>query len=70
MAVLYDAEQVAPAELEAVLLSHPGVADAAVFGLPSPGVGELPTASVVLQPSARDVTEHDLMQFVQGQKGS
>ncbi|UZP36906.1 hypothetical protein NXS19_004722 [Fusarium pseudograminearum] len=39
--------QVAPAELEAYLLSHPYVADCAVIQVPDPCTGELPKAFVV-----------------------
>jgi acyl-CoA synthetase (AMP-forming)/AMP-acid ligase II len=39
--------QVAPAELEAVLMSHPAVADAAVVGVPDEEAGERPRAYVV-----------------------
>ncbi|KAI6197472.1 hypothetical protein M3Y94_01228300 [Aphelenchoides besseyi] len=39
--------QVAPAELEDVLLSHPQIADAAVIGIPNLKTGELPYAFVV-----------------------
>lgn len=42
-----NAHQVAPAELEAVLFSHPAVADAAVIGIPNEETGELPKAFVV-----------------------
>jgi acyl-CoA synthetase (AMP-forming)/AMP-acid ligase II len=41
--------QVAPAELEAVLLGHPGVVDCAVFGMADEQAGELPVAAVQLQ---------------------
>jgi len=50
--------QVAPAELEALLVKHPQVADAAVIGAPAEkyggreGDGEVPRAFVVLQPGA------------------
>jgi len=40
--------QVAPAEVEGVLLGHPGVTDAAVFGVPDPAHGESIIAAVVL----------------------
>jgi 4-coumarate--CoA ligase len=41
--------QVAPAEVEAALLTHPGVADAAVRGWPDDEAGEVPVAYVVAQ---------------------
>jgi 4-coumarate--CoA ligase len=44
--------QVAPAELEAELLSHPAVADCAVIGKPDEMAGEVPVAFVVLQKGA------------------
>ena len=40
--------QVAPAEIEAVLLSHPSVVDCAVFAIPDTRSGELPVAAVQL----------------------
>ena len=48
--IKYKAYQVAPAELEAVLMSHPAVADAAVVPSPDPDAGEVPKAFVVRQP--------------------
>ncbi|KAL8645856.1 MAG: hypothetical protein Q9210_006479 [Variospora velana] len=46
--------QVAPAELEAVLLTHSQVANAAVIGIPmEDGTGEGPHAFVVLKPKCR-----------------
>jgi acyl-CoA synthetase (AMP-forming)/AMP-acid ligase II len=41
------AHQVAPAELEALLATHPAVADVAVVGRPDPDHGEVPVAVVV-----------------------
>ena len=41
--------QVPPAELEALLVTHPSVADAAVIGIPDDEAGELPKAFVVLK---------------------
>jgi 4-coumarate--CoA ligase len=56
--------QVAPAELEAVLLEHDAVADAAVVGVTVHGE-EMPRAYVVLQPDARDkVKDQDIQKFV------
>lgn len=43
--------QVAPAEVEAVLLQHPAVLDCAVFGLPDERAGEVPVAAVQLDPA-------------------
>jgi acyl-CoA synthetase (AMP-forming)/AMP-acid ligase II len=42
--------QVAPAEIEAVLHSHPSVLDCAVFGVPDERAGEVPVAAVQLDP--------------------
>ncbi len=45
-------ENVAPAEVEAALESHPGVLEAAAFGRPDPEWGEAVGAIVVLRPQA------------------
>ncbi|WP_197367612.1 SDR family NAD(P)-dependent oxidoreductase, partial [Streptomyces clavuligerus] len=50
--IKYKGHSVAPAESEAVLLTHPAVADAAVVGVPDPDCGELPKAYVVLRPES------------------
>lgn len=39
--------QVAPAELESILRSHPAVADAAVIGVPHEFYGEAPKAFII-----------------------
>ena len=57
--------EVAPAELEAVLLSHPQIADAGVVGIPDPGAGELPMAWVVPKANA-SISEIDVQDFVAG----
>ena len=57
--------QVAPTELEALLLSHQDVADAAVVGLPDTDAGELPMAFVVRRDGST-VTENQLQNFVSG----
>ena len=54
--------QVAPAELEGVLLTHPQVADCAVVGVPDERSGEVPKAFVVRK--SPDVSEKDLDKFV------
>jgi acyl-CoA synthetase (AMP-forming)/AMP-acid ligase II len=48
--IKYKGYQVAPAELEAILVTHPCVADCAVIGSPDPEAGEVPKAFVVLRP--------------------
>ena len=53
--------QVAPAELEALLCSHPAIAAAAVIGAPDEEAGEVPVAFVVTR---GDVTDDDLMAWV------
>ncbi len=47
--IKYKGLQVAPAELEAVLVTHPCVADAAVIPYPDEEAGEVPKAIVVLR---------------------
>jgi acyl-CoA synthetase (AMP-forming)/AMP-acid ligase II len=64
--IKYKGFQVAPAELEAVLLTHPAVADAAVIGLPDEEAGEVPAAYVVLRPGS-DAKPEEIMQYVAGQ---
>ncbi|QIX52701.1 AMP-binding protein [Rhodococcus sp. DMU1] len=44
--------QVAPAEIESVLLGHPDVADCAVFGVPDPADGEAIVAAVATNGTA------------------
>jgi 4-coumarate--CoA ligase len=61
--IKYKGFQVPPAELEALLLTHPSVADVAVVGVPDDEAGELPKAFVVLKPDA-DTTAADLQAFV------
>ena len=56
--------QVAPAELEALLLEHPAIADAAVIGIPTPDGDESPKAYVVLQANAKDTKPEDIAAFV------
>jgi len=45
-------ENVAPAEVEEVLLAHPAVASAQVVGVPDPRLGEVPCAYVTLKSGA------------------
>jgi acyl-CoA synthetase (AMP-forming)/AMP-acid ligase II len=50
--IKYKGLQVAPAELEAVLLAHPAILDAAVIRKADEEAGEVPKAFVVLKPDA------------------
>jgi len=50
--IKYKGFQVAPAELEAILLTHSAVADAAVIPIPDDEAGEIPKAFVVLKGEA------------------
>jgi long-chain acyl-CoA synthetase len=51
--ILRAGHSIFPAEVEAVLLTHPGVAEAAVVGVPDGELGEEIAAFVVLRPGAR-----------------
>lgn len=59
--IKYNGQQVSPVELEAVLMTHPKVADAAVIGVPDERTGELPKAFVVAK---EPVTAEEVMAFV------
>ena len=72
--------QVAPAELEAILITHPSIINAALIGIPVPeGTGEAPRAYVQLTPKPspdhhlassygvadqKEVTKEDVKQWV------
>ncbi|MFD8304331.1 4-coumarate--CoA ligase family protein [Streptomyces sp. NPDC059690] len=62
--IKYKGFQVAPAELEALLLTHPGIADAAVIGVYNDEHNEVPHAYVVRQPTATDLSEGEVMMYV------
>jgi acyl-coenzyme A synthetase/AMP-(fatty) acid ligase len=64
--IKYKGFQVAPAELEALLLTHPAVADAAVIGRPDEEAGEVPAAYVVLR-AGSEASADEIMEFVGGQ---
>jgi len=58
-------ESVAPAEVEAVLAGHPGVAEVAVVGLPDPSWGEL-VCAVVVPRRAQPPSLEELQRHVEG----
>ena len=55
--------QVAPAELEALLLRHPDVDDVGVIGIPDEEAGEVPRAYVVKRAGSA-TSEEELHNFV------
>jgi acyl-CoA synthetase (AMP-forming)/AMP-acid ligase II len=64
--IKYKGYQVPPAELEAVLLGHPSIADAAVIGVKDAEGEEVPKAFVVRQ-SGVELTADEVIDFVAGQ---
>jgi 4-coumarate--CoA ligase len=63
--IKYKGYQVPPAELEALLLTHPEIVDAVVVGYPDEAAGELPRAFVVRRPGAA-LTADEVKTFVAG----
>ncbi|MEP6843585.1 MAG: AMP-binding protein [Pseudolysinimonas sp.] len=64
--IKYKGYQVAPAELEALLLTHPEIADAAVVAALDEEAGEIPKAFVVLKDGS-ELDAEAVMQFVASQ---
>jgi acyl-CoA synthetase (AMP-forming)/AMP-acid ligase II len=62
--IISGGENVYPAEIENVLLSHPGIADAGVIGVPSEKWGESPLA--VLVSSDPNLAADDVIAFCKG----
>jgi acyl-CoA synthetase (AMP-forming)/AMP-acid ligase II len=59
--IKYKGLQIAPAELEAVLLSHPAIAEAAVVRVPNEEAGEVPKAFVV---AVGELSAQEVMDYV------
>ncbi len=59
--IKYKGYQIAPAELEELLLSHPRVADAAVVGRADESAGEVPVAYIV---SKEAISEEEIIAYV------
>ncbi|XP_027330824.1 4-coumarate--CoA ligase-like 5 [Abrus precatorius] len=64
--IKYKGYQVPPAELEALLLTHPAILDAAVIPYPDKEVGQYPMAYVVRK-AGSSISDSQVMEFVAGQ---
>jgi long-chain acyl-CoA synthetase len=62
--IKYKGYQIAPAELEALLLEHPSVMDSAVIPKRDPESGEIPKAFVIIR-EGQEISKEDLMRFVE-----
>src|SRR5262249_1070440 len=67
--IIRGGENIAPAEVEATLQSHPAVEEAAVIGVPDLEWGQRVAAFVVLRPGAQAVDE-DLIDFCRARLAS
>ncbi len=64
--IKYKSLSVAPAQLEALLLEHPAVADVAIIGKPNEEAGEIPKAFVVLRKGYENQSTDELMAWANG----
>jgi 4-coumarate--CoA ligase len=58
--------QVPPAELEAMLIAHPNISDAAVVAMKDEAAGELPVA-FVMRSNGSKISEDDIKQYISKQ---
>ncbi|XP_028782526.1 4-coumarate--CoA ligase-like 5 [Neltuma alba] len=64
--IKHNGYQVAPAELEALLISHPNIVDAAVIPVEDVETGQIPMAYVV-KAAGSEITEDQVIQFAASQ---
>nr|QLI49063.1 4-coumarate:CoA ligase [Gloriosa superba] len=64
--IKYKGFQVAPAELEAMLITHPDIKDAAVVPMKNDDTGEIPVAFVV-RSNGSETTEDEIKRFISKQ---
>ncbi|RZS03916.1 hypothetical protein BHM03_00034162 [Ensete ventricosum] len=64
--IKYKGFQVAPAELETLLISHPNIADAAVVPMKDEAAGEVPVAFVVRSNGSK-ISEDEIKQYISKQ---
>ncbi|KAL8488855.1 hypothetical protein ACS0TY_024962 [Phlomoides rotata] len=61
--IKYKGFHVAPAELEALLIAHPSISDAAVVPMPDEGAGEVPVAFVI-RANAWNISEQEIKDYI------
>lgn len=63
--IILKGQNIVPDDIESVLCKHPGIAEAAVFGIPDKMRGEIVGAAIELK-AGETVTEQDIRKFCQG----
>jgi acyl-CoA synthetase (AMP-forming)/AMP-acid ligase II len=62
--IVRDGENIAPAEIEGILLSHPDVAEAAVVGVPEDEIGERIVGFIKLADTKGHATSHEILRWL------